>query len=305
MRVFVTGASGHVGSALLPDLIAAGHQVIGLARSDDSTAALRAAGADVHRGDLSDPASLREGAAKADGVIHLAYNHDFNDLAAAAALDIAAIEAMGDALAGSDKPLLMTSGTLLLAMVAPGRLGTEDDGPKVGEYPNPRMECEVAALALVERGVRVSVVRLSPTVHSDLDHHGFIPLLIENARSKGVAGYVGDGSNRWPAVHTRDAARLYRLGLESAPAGSRLHGVGDEGVPYRLIAETIGSQLGIPAASIAAEDAVDHFGFLGFLVGIDNPTSNTATRELVGWQPEHPGLIDDMKEGHYFASATR
>lgn len=303
MRVFVTGASGHIGSAVVPELLGAGHEVVGLARSDASAVALTAAGAEVHRGDLDDPDSLAAGAAAADGVIHLAYNHAFTDMAAAAATDLAAIEAMGAVLEGSGKPLVITSGTLLLAEAAPGRPGTEEDTLNTGSPPRPRVASENHAVALAQRGVRSSVVRLSPSVHSDLDHHGFVPRLITIARETGVAGYLGDGANRWPAVHTRDAARLFRLALEAAPAGSRLHGVGDEGVPVRDIAQTIGRRVGVPAATVAPEEAAAHFGFLAGLIGIDNPTSNALTREWVGWEPSHPGLIADLDEGHYFATS--
>jgi len=299
MRVFVTGASGHVGSALIPELLSAGHEVVGLARSDTSAAALAAAGVAVHRGDLDDLAGLRQAAAAADGVIHLAFKHESmvtGDYAGAADADLKALNAMADALAGTGKPLVSTSGTLLLAQAAAGRTGTETDAAESG----PRIDSENAVIAFAGRGIRSSVVRLPPTVHSSLDHHGFIPTLIAIARDKGVSGYVGDGSNRWPAGHTLDAAHLYRLALESAPAGSRLHAVGDEGVQFREIAEVIGRRLGVPAVSIPAADAGEHFGFLGALVSIDNPTSSRLTQELLGWKPEHPGLIEDLEEDHYF-----
>ena len=299
MRVFVTGASGHVGSALIPELLGAGHEVVGLARSDTSAAALAAAGVAVHRGDLDDLDGLRQAAAAVDGVIHLAFKHESmvtGDYAGAADADLKALNAMADALAGTGKPLVSTSGTLLLAQAAAGRTGTETDAAESG----PRIDSENAVIAFAGRGIRSSVVRLPPTVHSSLDHHGFIPTLIAIARDKGVSGYVGDGSNRWPAGHTLDAAHLYRLALESAPAGSRLHAVGDEGVPFREIAEVIGRSLGVPAVSISAADAGAHFGFLGALVSIDNPTSSRLTQELLGWKPEHPGLIEDLEEDHYF-----
>ncbi len=296
MRVFVTGASGHIGSAVVPELLQAGHSVVGLARSDASASALAAAGADVQRGDLDDLDTLHRAAAEADGVIHLAFKHDLNDLLAAAAADLPAVEAMGAALEGSGKPFVVTSGTLLLVQAAHGRPGTEQDTMPGG----PRIDSENAAIALAERGVRSSVIRLSPIVHSSLDHHGFTHRLISTARSTGVSGYVGDGSNRWPSVHTLDAAHLYRLALESAPAGSRLHGVADEGVPFRDIAEVIGRHLNLPAESIAPEQAGDHFGFLGPLVALDNPTSAKQTRDLLDWQPIHAGLIDDLDQGHYF-----
>jgi nucleoside-diphosphate-sugar epimerase len=299
MRVFVTGASGHVGSALIPELLGAGHEVVGLARSDTSAAALAAAGVAAHRGDLDDLDGLRQAAAAADGVVHLAFKHESmatGDYAGAADADLKALNALADALAGTGKPLVSTSGTLLLAQAAAGRTGTETDAAESG----PRIDSENAVIAFAGRGIRSSVVRLPPTVHSSLDHHGFIPTLIAIARDKGVSGYVGDGSNRWPAGHTLDAAHLYRLALESAPAGSRLHAVGDEGVQFREIAEVIGRRLGVPAVSIPAADAGEHFGFLGALVSIDNPTSSRLTQELLGWKPEHPGLIEDLEEDHYF-----
>jgi nucleoside-diphosphate-sugar epimerase len=299
MRVFVTGASGHIGSRVVPELLEAGHQVIGLARSDKSADALRAAGADVHRGDLDDLASLRSAAAAADGVIHLAYKHELmitGDIAGAAAADLRAVQAIGDALAGSGKPFVSTSGTLLLAFAAPGRVGNEADVMPSG----PRVDSENVVVALAERGVRSSIVRLAPSVHSSFDKHGFVPILIHQARQHGVSPYVGDGSNRWPAVHTLDAARLFRRALESAPAGSRLHGVGDEGVPFRDIAEAIGRQLNVPVESIPSDAVATHFGPLAALVSLDNPTSNAATRALLEWRPTHPGLIADLDAGHYF-----
>jgi nucleoside-diphosphate-sugar epimerase len=297
MRVFVTGASGHIGSALVPELLEAGHKVVGLARSDKSAAALAAAGADVYRGELDDPDGLADAAAAADGVIHLAFKHEAlraGGYADAVASDLRAIETFADALAGTGKPLVGTSGTLMLAGL--GRTGTEADVLGAG----PRIDAENAVIALAGRGVRSSVVRLPPTVHSSLDHHGFVPTLIAIAREKGVAGYVGDGSNRWPAGHTLDVARLYRLALEDAPAGSRLHAVGDEGVPFSEIAAVIGRHLNRPAVSIPPEQAGAHFGFLGSLVALDNPTSSARTQELLGWQPIQPGLIEDLGQGHYF-----
>jgi nucleoside-diphosphate-sugar epimerase len=299
MRVFVTGASGHLGSAVVPELLEAGHEVVGLARSDNSAAALTAAGAKVQRGDLDDLDSLQEPCAAADGVIHLAFKHEAmraGNMADAVAADLRAVETIGDALAGTGKPLVTASGTLMLALAGLGRVGTEADALEAG----PRIDAENAVVALSERGVRSSVVRLPPTVHSSRDHHGFIPTLIAIARDKDVAAFVGDGSNRWPAGHTLDAARLYRLALEAAPAGSRLHAVGDEGVPFREIAEVIGRHLNLPVVSIPPEEGDAHFGFLGALVSLDNPTSNTQTQELLDWQPTHPGLIDDLNQGHYF-----
>jgi nucleoside-diphosphate-sugar epimerase len=299
MRIFVTGASGWVGSAVVPELISAGHEVTGLARSDASAEALTAAGARVHRGSLDDTGSLRDGAAEADGVIHLAFKHDFGDFAASAATDLRAVETMGAVLEGSGRPLVITSGSLMLTMIAPGRLGTEDIVPGPEAAGRPRIASESAVLALAGRGVRTSVVRLAPTVHARGDG-GFVPRLIDIARAKGVAAYVGDGTNRWPAVHRLDAANLFRLGVEKAPAGSVLHGVGEEGVPFRDIAAAIGRQLDVPVVSISPEEAEAHFGFLAAFVPLDNPTSSAKTQELLGWRPTHPTLIADLDEGFYF-----
>ncbi|WP_328853160.1 SDR family oxidoreductase [Micromonospora globbae] len=300
MRVFVTGASGHLGSAVVPELLSAGHRVVGLARSETSAAAVEKLGAQVRRGDLSDLAVLREEAAASDGVIHLAYRHDLlltGDLAAAAEADLVALKALADGLVGSGKPLVGTSGTLALAMGGVvGRPGTERDVFPGGH----RIDAENFVADLASRGVRSSIVRLTPTVHSSLDHQGFITAIIAAARRHGYAAYVGDGANRWPAVHTLDAATLYRLALEKAPAGSRLHAVADEGVPFAEIATAIGRNLGVPVRSISPEAADDHFGFLGPLVQMDNPASADITRELLGWTPVHPGLIADLDEGHYF-----
>jgi nucleoside-diphosphate-sugar epimerase len=299
MQVFITGASGHIASAVIPELLGAGHEVVGLARSDASAAAVEALGAKVHRGSLDDPGGLREAAAASDGVIHLAFKHEethVGNFGAAIAADLRAKEAMGDALAGTGKPFVGVSGTLALVLGGLEGTGTEADAAGVG----PQADGENAVLALAERGVRSSVVRLPPTVHSSLDHRGYIPALIGIARQKGRAGYVGDGSNRWPAVHTLDAARLLRLAVESAPAGSRLHAVAEEGVPFREIAGAIGGRLGVPAVSIPAEEAEGYFGFLAMFVSLDNPASGTVTRKLLGWQPTHPGLLDDLGQGHYF-----
>jgi nucleoside-diphosphate-sugar epimerase len=300
MRVFVTGASGHIGSAVIPELLGAGHEVVGLARSEQSAALLKAAGAAVQLGDLEDLDTLERAAAASDGVIHLAFKHD-RDFMEAAATDLQVTQAIGGALVGSGKPFVTTSGTLLLAHAASGKVGTEQDAAGFG----PRVDSENTAMAFSERGVRSSVVRLSPLVHSSLDHHGFAHRMIDAAREKGLAAYVGDGANRWPAVHTLDAARLYRLALESAPAGTRLHGVADQGVPTREIAAVIGAHLNVPVGSITPEQAQEHFdAWLGGLVTLDNPTSSAHTQELLGWKPTHAGLIEDLEEGHYFEESA-
>jgi nucleoside-diphosphate-sugar epimerase len=301
MRFFVTGGSGFIGSAVVPELLGAGHQVVGLARSDASAEALAAAGAEVLRGDLQDLDALRRGAATTDGVIHLGYVHDFSDMAIGAAVDLTAIEAIGEVLEGTDKPFVITTGTLLLALgdvgLAPGAFGTENDVSHSEVMP--RVTSENSAIALADKGVRSAAIRLSPTVHGKGDH-GFVPILIGIAREKGVSGFVGDGANRWPGVHRLDAARLFRLVAEGAPAGTRWHGVGETGVPFRDIAAAIGRHLDVPVRSVAPEDAAEHFSFLGGLVTQDNPTSNTLTRERLGWEPVEPGLLADLDEGHYF-----
>ena len=290
MRVFVTGATCWIGSAVVPELIGAGHEVVGLSRSDASATALANAGAEALRGSLDDLDGLRSAAAASDGVIHAAFKHDAafsGDWEGASDADLRAVEALGEALEGSGKPLVVTSGT---SLISPGSLGTEEDPPEAAEN---------AAVALAGRGVRSSVVRPAPSVHGEGDR-GFILILIGVAREKGVSAYVGDGANRWPAVHRLDAARLYRLALERAPAGTRLHAVAEEGVPVRGIAETIGRALDVPVVSIPREEAGAHFGFLAGLLGSDAPASSTITRELVGWEPERHGLIEDLERGHYF-----
>ncbi len=293
MRVFVTGASGWIGSAVVPELIGAGHQVLGLARSDSSAASITAAGAEVLRGDLDNLDTLRAGAAGSDGVIHLAFIHDFTQIADSITADRRAIETMGTALEGSGKPLVIASGSPAL----PGRVATERDEPLPGGPVAGRMENAKAVLDMAGRGVRSSVVGLPRTVHGDGDRHGFIARMIGIARDKGVSGYVGDGSSRWPAVHVLDAAHLFRLAVEQAPAGSRLHAVADEGVAIRDIAEVIGRHLNLPTASVQAAD----FGWMGQILAIDQPASSALTRDLLGWGPVQPGLIEDLDKGHYFA----
>ncbi len=306
MRVFVTGASGWIGSAVVPELLGAGHQVIGLARSDASADVLTAAGAEVHRGTLDDLDSLRDAAGASDGVIHLAFKHDLafsGDFQGAADADRLAVEALGETLAGSDRPLLIASGTL---GVAPGRVATEQDGhdsnPAVAAWgggPRTRWATAEYTLSLASRGVRSSVVRLPPTNHGDGDN-GFIATLVGIAREKGLSGYIGDGTNRWAAVHRFDSARLFGLALEQAPPGSTLHAAAEEGVPIRGIADVIGRHLNLPVVSISSEDAGEHFAWLAGFLAADSPVSSALTRELLGWQPTYPGLIADLDQGHYF-----
>lgn len=297
MRVFVTGATGFIGSAVVRELLDAGHEVTGLARSDESAASLAAVGAAVRRGSLADMDSLRGGAADADGVIHTAYIHDFSPAgnpAAAAGTDQRAIEALGSALAGTGKPLVAATAVVQ----TPGRLSTEaDDAPENPEFPR---FSEQTALPLAGRGVRVSVVRLPFSVHGEGDTH-FVPAIIGVAREKGLSAYVGDGSNHWPAVHRLDAARLFRLALEAAPAGTRLNGVGDEGVPFRDLAEVIGRHLNVPVKSLSPEEAAAHFGPVALFASLDARASSAATQQRFGWRPEHPGLIADLESGHYFS----
>ena len=304
MRVFVTGASGHIASAVIPELLTHGHQVVGLARSDASAEAIAARGAEVRRGDLDDLDGLAQAASEADGVIHLAFKHEAmlsGDFLSAVDSDLAATRALGDALTGSDKPFVTTGGTLMLAMAGiTGRPGTEDDQSGGG----PRVDAANYTIALAQQGVRSSVVRLAPMVHSDLDHHGFTHALIGFARDSGAAAYVGDGSNRWPAANTYDIGVLYRLAVEKGPAGSTFHGVGDLGIPRKVIAETIAGRLGVQAKSITEEEAPRYLGFLAAFAGLDNPTSNDKTREVLGWEPTHPGWVADVEQGHYIPIAA-
>ena len=296
MRVFVTGATGFIGSAIVQELIGAGHRVLGLVRSDEAAGALARLGVEAHRGDLSDIDSLGAGARACEGVIHTAFIHDFTQFAANVETDRRAVEALAGALEGSGKPLVIASGTL---MVSSGRPATEQDAPP--SLDAPRAASEAMVLAASGRGVRGSVVRLPPTVHGAGDH-GFVPRLIAAAREKGVSPYVGDGANRWPAVHRLDAARVFRLALESAEPGTRVHAVAEEGVPMRAIAEAIGAGLGVPVRSLTPDEAPAHFDFLAMFVGTDNPTSSALTRSALGWRPQGPDLLTDLRDSGYFAA---
>ena len=299
MRVFVTGGSGLIGSALVPELIGAGHQVVALARSDESAAALAAAGAEVRRGDLQDLDVLRSAAADSDGVVHLAFIHDFLNIENSVRVDRLAVEALCTGLEGSGKPFVTAGGTLTLA---PGRVATERDTHDPASMASGvarRLENLQLAMSFIDRGVCPSVVRLAPSTHSR-EKTGFLGFLVDVAREKGVAGYVGDGTNRWPGVHKLDAARVFRLALEKAPAGAALHAIGEEGIEIRDIAEVIGRHLGVPTASIAPEDAAAHFSWMAPFISVDSPASSALTRELLGWEPTHPGLLEDLDQGHYF-----
>ena len=294
MRVFLTGATGFIGSKIVPELLAAGHEVLGLTRSDAGAAALAAAGAEAHRGDLEDLDSLRRGASRADAVIHTAFDHDFSNFLANCEKDRRAIEAMGGALAGSDRPLLITSGTGL-GSPGPGVIATEDVFNP--EHPNPRVASELAGAAMLAKGVKVTVVRL-PQVHDPVKQ-GLISPLVEIARAKGVSAYPGDGHNRWPAAHVLDVARLYRLALEKGEVGARYHAVAEEGIDARTLAEVIGAGLKVPVVSLPVEEVGAHFGWLGAFVGLDMPASSAWTRERLGWRPEGPGLIADLQRMDY------
>jgi nucleoside-diphosphate-sugar epimerase len=297
MRVFVTGSTGFIGSTIVPELINAGHQVLGLTRSDAGAQSLIAAGAEVHRGNLEDLESLRTGAAKADGVIHCAFNHDFSKFVANCAMDTRAIETLGAALTGSDRPLIITSGTGM-GNAVPGQPATEDHFDP--SHPNPRVASELAGASMSARGVNVSVVRL-PQVHNRIKQ-GLITYAITVAREKGVSAYVGDGINRWPAVHVLDAARLYRLALEKAEAGARYHAVAEEGVPVRDIAEVVGRGLKVPVVALSPEEAAGHFGWLGAFVSWDLPASSAQTQARLGWRPTGPGVIADLEQMRYFSA---
>jgi len=296
MRVFVTGATGFIGSAIVEKLIGAGHQVLGLARSCSAARSLTEAGAGIHWGNLEDLESLRAGAAAADAVIHTGFSHDFFKFKAVCEADRLAIEALGSALVGSDRPLIVTSGTML---VRPGQFATENMFPALTSDLNARVATEEAANAVASMGVNVSVVRLSPSVHGEGDY-GFIPMLIGIAREKGVSGYIGEGNNRWTAVHRLDAADLYCLALEKAKPGARFHGVAEEAITFRAIAEVIGKHLNLPAVSISPDDAASHFSWLARFASLDCPASGELTGEILGWIPIQPKLFDDLISGDYF-----
>jgi len=300
MRVFVTGSTGFVGSAVVQELISHDHQVLGLARNEAGAKSLAEAGAEIQRGDLQDLDSLRAGAGASDGVLHLGFIHDFSRFKEVCEIDRLAIEAIAAELAGSDRPLIVTSGT---ALVKPGFLATEEDESTIDPSAFPRVLSERATVAAAEKGLRASIVRLSPSVHGDGDH-GFVPILIALAREKGVSAYVGEGLNRWTAVHRLDSAQLYRLALEKGAAGARYHGVAEEGIPFREIAEAIGRGLNLPVVSKSPEEAAEHFGWFAHFAAIDCPASSELTRERLGWNPTHVGLIADLDHGTYFTGGN-
>ena len=297
MRVFITGASGWIGSAVVPELLASGHEVVGLARSEASAAAIVAAGAEAYRGSLDDPSGLRDGVEHCDGVVHLGYNHDFSDMDGAARTDRGVLEAIGAVFKNSERPFVVAGGVLGLT---PGQVATENDVPDPSFHP--RSANVEFALSLADQGVRSSCVRFAPTVHGDGDH-GFIATLVAIARAQGTSGYIDDGANCWPAVHRLDAARLVRLALEGAPAGTSLHAVAEPGVPTRAIAEAIGAGLRVPVISVSRDEAGEHFGWMSRFFGADATASNTITRELLGWEPTHQGLLEDLGEDHYFQAS--
>lgn len=301
MRVFVTGATGWVGAAVVKDLLAAGHQVLGLARAEDKAAALAATGAEVLRGTLDDLDLLRQGAKAADAVIHTAFNHDFSKFTENCAQDERAILAMGAVMEGTEKQILVTSGMARLAE-GQGRLATEADRPPPVSPAYPRAS-EAAARALTGRGVRAGAVRLPPSVHGKGDH-GFVPHLIELARQTGVSAYIGEGRNGWASVHRFDAAPVYRLALESSVADDIFHAVADEAVPFKAIAEEIGRQLGVPVRSLTPEQAAAHFGWFAVFAGLEMTASSRQTRDWLGWRPTHASLLADLEEGHYFGAAA-
>lgn len=296
MRVFVTGATGFVGSAVVQELIGAGHQVLGLARSQKAAQALAAAGAEAHAGDVEDLDSLRRGAAAADAVAHLGFIHDFANFAAVCEIDRRAIAALGSALVGSDRPLIITSGT---ALISPGRLATEEDASVLAVHDLPRVATEEAAQAVADQGACVALMRLAPSVHGEGDH-GFVPALIGIARATGVSAYVGEGRNYWNAVHRLDAARLFRLALEHQAADARYHAVAEEAITFRAIAEAIGQGLNLPVVSKSPEEAAAHFGAFAGFTQLNAPASSKLTQQRLGWQPTQPTLLADLAQGHYF-----
>ncbi|WP_310393436.1 SDR family oxidoreductase [Hymenobacter sp.] len=296
MRIFVTGATGFVGSAVVQELLGAGHQVLGLARSEKAAQELVAAGAQAHRGEVEDLDSLRRGAAAADGVAHLGFIHDFANFPAVCEIDRRAVEALGSALVGSDRPFVVTSGT---ALITPGRVATENEASALTVHDFPRVATEEAAGAVADRGVRVALLRLSPSVHGDGDH-GFVPALIDIARATGVSAYVGEGQNRWNAVHRLDAARLFRLALEHGAADARYHAVAEAAIPFRTIAAAIGKGLDLPVVSKSPEEAAAHFGAFAGFTQLDAPASSQLTQQRLGWQPTHNTLLADLEHGHYF-----